>query len=257
MRIITVLWLLAFSIASADDLICDGCVHSGDIRGQAVITQKIAREAVTEGKLSPEVQRKLNGLIVTDGVGRRLPITITSVTASFARGYYRLENGAVMPIGIGSGPNGQPYQIYGDGPTSYVATRSISFTGAGCTGQAFVIDYEGASFLFPYSLISDPQTPNRSRLIYQIGDELAGPLQALSYMHDFAGCVDIDTGQNGGPLDGYTNGLGGYLGYDFVFGPGSSSSQGPVVGPALAYFSVNFEGSIKWAPPLTIGEFVP
>lgn len=260
MRTIIICVLFGATCSSfANDLECNGCVHTGDIRSQAITTQKIAQGAVTEGKLAPDIQRKLNGLVVTDGVGRVLPVKLSAVIGDSARGYLRLESADVVPITVFSPGNGEPHQISGESLGYPGLTRGVSFTGAGCTGQPYVANsYAGGNavgdWLIPYGLVADPVAPNRSRLIYRVGEELDAIPIALSYISDGVGCVDVVMNIASGPLDGYVGDgvLDGYL--RDVPVPASGSSNGPVVGPPVAYFAITFVGAIKWVPPLIISE---
>lgn len=239
----------AIAVANADGLDCNGCVHTDDIRGQAVTTQKIRREAVVEGKLSPEVQRKLNGLVLTDGVGRRLPIELGEITANYARGYYRLESGAVIPVSIERRIVGQPHQIYGASLSYEVIgattqpTSTVFFTGAGCTGFSYVAQFYAVTdrLLFPHILMADSAAPNRSRLVFRIGDRIDQPLLPLSHMHDVYGCTEAD------PDSPYP-----HLPYGTANDISRIDLGSPIGIPDPVFFEANLEGAFRWVPPLTI-----
>jgi hypothetical protein len=243
-----ILLLLALSVshAYADNLECMGCVHMENIRGQAVTTEKIRKEAVTEGKMSPEVRQKLNGLVVTDGVGRQLPIELSYVTSAAARGYFHLENGSIMPISIGRRDNQQPYQVYGSSLDVEVIGNLIRlvshvlYTGAGCTGVPYIASFSEfePQYLFPFIVVPDFTAPNRSRLIFKIGARINEELLPLSYSHDFDGCVEADPDH---PLPNLP-----YLSANDIARVDINNYHDPI------FMAVSLDGGFRWVPPLTI-----
>ncbi len=238
--------LLTLSSVNADDLECDGCVHAEDIRGQAVTTQKLRKGAVTEGKLAPEVQRKLNGLVVTDGVGRKLPIELGYVGSDMAQGYYRLDDGGIVPISISRWLPDQPHQIFGVPWPGYSAITpgyppgpAIFFTGAGCTGRPFMASYfdQIARPLFPLILMVDPAAPNRSRLVFRIGERVNEQLDAVSRLDSYYGCTEID------PDSPYP-----YLSDNDI--ARIQYGNGALLEPE--FIDITLVTSFAWIPPLTI-----
>jgi len=248
MRLIFALLLTVF-VVNADDLDCNSCVHTDDIRLQAVTTEKIAKGAVAEGKLAAEVQQKLRGLVVTDGVGRQLPINISDFTADSAHGYYRLENGDVFPVSIEHRVNGQPHQIYGNSWSlatigAYVQPVStVLFTGAGCTGLAYVTSIGDVEpdLLFPFIVLADSAALSRSRLVFRVGDRIDDQSIPQSHMHDLYGCAEADPNSSF-PHFPYLSGN------DLVrIGNGTIAK---LSNPN--FIAVSFEGSFRWVPPLKI-----
>lgn len=249
MRLMFALLLTVFVVNADEDLDCHGCVHTDDIRLQSVTTEKISKGAVAEGKLAAVVQQKLRGLVVTDGVGRELPINISDITAVSAHGYYRLENGEIFPISIERRVNGQPHQVYGNSWSlatigAYLQPVSIVlFTGAGCTGLAYVTSIGDVEpdMLFPFIVVADSAALNRSRRVFRVGDRIDEQLIPLSHMHDLYGCVEAD------PDSSFPNFP--YLTDNDLarFGIGTITR---LSNPN--FIAVSFEGSFRWVPPLTI-----
>jgi hypothetical protein len=256
--IISVLFVLASFQAAAEIPGCEKCVDTPNIAPKAITTGKIAPNAVTRSKLAPgsvgnseivdgtigtekfapEVQRKMHGLAVRDGVGRLLPITITHTTSLTAHGYYVMEDSAVIPIVIEKPLySDQPAQIWsntgqGSGPWPYNRfwINSVSYTGTDCKGQSFIAPGFGPSpsvgnspedFLFDHFMIIDSDAPNRSRLVFRVGENISGAVVTRS-TRGSGGCVD------------------------------STLQFQALIENALEVVEV---GAIRWAPPLKVSAF--
>ncbi len=183
----TAIFLMLLAAASAivaDDLQCNGCVHTDDIRNQAVTTQKIQKGAVTEGKLAPKVLHKMKRPIVRDGVGRELPFYVLEVSGQFSNfgvgGLYTLDTGEVFPLIV----TGSDFSLQ-----SHLSW--VYFDGPDCTGNGFFGPQVNESTLYKAGIIRDPLPSRRSFRVYRLGQQVAVTPTLLSVVQNGSECVEI------------------------------------------------------------------